>query len=143
MGRGFGITAAVSHDVVRGLAPAVEGLGYRSVWVNAMPKAGGLASLAVTADGTSEIDLGVGVVPLDRRPAATIVEQASGLPSERLIVGVGSGTTKRALDLVRAGVGELRASMDTRVVVGALGPKMAVLGGEVAHGVLFNWMTPA
>ena len=28
-------------------------------------------------------------------------------------------------------------------MVGALGPKMSMLAGEVADGVLFNWMTPA
>ncbi len=30
-----------------------------------------------------------------------------------------------------------------RVVVGALGPNMSALAGEMADGVLFNWMTPA
>ena len=66
MGRGFGITAAVGHDVVRELAPKVEALGYTSFWVNDMPGADGLASLGVALAVTSDIDLGVGVIPLDR-----------------------------------------------------------------------------
>ena len=40
------------------------------------------------------------------------------------------------------GVAHLRANMQTRIVVAALGPKMCQLAGEVADGVLFNWLTP-
>ena len=49
MGRGFGITTAVSHDVVRELAPEVERLGYTSFWVNDMPGADGSTSLGVAS----------------------------------------------------------------------------------------------
>ena len=144
MGRGFGITAAVGHDVVRELAPEVERLGYTSFWVNDMPGADGLASLAVAVAVTSEIDLGVGVIPLDRRPAPTIAASVRGLglPTERLALGVGSGNAKSSLALVRTGVTLLKEELSVRVVVGALGPKMSAVAGEVADGVLFNWMTP-
>jgi alkanesulfonate monooxygenase SsuD/methylene tetrahydromethanopterin reductase-like flavin-dependent oxidoreductase (luciferase family) len=43
---------------------------------------------------------------------------------------------------VRAGVDQLRGLVDTTIVVGALGPKMGELAGEVADGILLNWMTP-
>ena len=144
MGRGFGITAAVSHDVVRELAPEVERLGYTSFWVNDMPGADGLASLRVAFAVTSDIDLGVGVVPLDRRPAPTIAARVSELevPLDRLVLGVGSGNAKQSLSLVRESVVALKAELPARVVVGALGPKMSAVAGEVADGVLFNWMTP-
>ena len=144
MGRGFGITAAVGHDVVRELAREVERLGYTSFWVNDMPGADGLASLGVALEVTSEIDLGVGVIPLDRRPAATIAAsvQELGLPIERLVLGVGSGNAKSSLALVRTGAMLLKDELPVRVVVGALGPKMSVVAGEAADGVLFNWMTP-
>ena len=36
----------------------------------------------------------------------------------------------------------LRGSVASRLVVAALGPKMCRLAGEVADGVLFNWLTP-
>jgi alkanesulfonate monooxygenase SsuD/methylene tetrahydromethanopterin reductase-like flavin-dependent oxidoreductase (luciferase family) len=39
-------------------------------------------------------------------------------------------------------VAGLRARLSTRIVVAALGPKMCRLAGEVADGVLFNWLTP-
>ena len=144
MGRGFGITAAVGHDVVRDLAPEVERLGYTSFWVNDMPGADGLASLGVALAVTSDIDLGVGVIPLDRRPAPTIAAHVSELrlPLDRLVLGVGSGNAKQSLALVSESVGALKAELPTCVVVGALGPKMSVVAGEVADGVLFNWMTP-
>ncbi len=144
MGRGFGITAAVGHDVVRELAPEVERLGYTSFWVNDMPGVDGLASLGVALAVTSEIDLGVGVIPLDRRPAATIAARVSDLrlPLDRLVLGVGSGNAKQSLALVRESVGALKAELPVRVVVGALGPRMSAVAGEVADGVLFNWMTP-
>jgi alkanesulfonate monooxygenase SsuD/methylene tetrahydromethanopterin reductase-like flavin-dependent oxidoreductase (luciferase family) len=144
MGRGFGITAAVGHDVVRELASEVEGLGYTSFWVNDMPGADGLASLGVALAVTSDIDLGVGVIPLDRRPAPAIAARVNelGLPLHRVVLGVGSGNAKHSLALVRESVGALKVELPARVVVGALGPKMSVVAGEVADGVLFNWMTP-
>ena len=40
------------------------------------------------------------------------------------------------------GVAALRAQLSTRIVVAALGPKMCRLAGEVADGVLLNWLTP-
>jgi alkanesulfonate monooxygenase SsuD/methylene tetrahydromethanopterin reductase-like flavin-dependent oxidoreductase (luciferase family) len=39
-------------------------------------------------------------------------------------------------------VAALRAQLETRLVVAALGPKMCRLAGEIADGVLFNWLTP-
>jgi alkanesulfonate monooxygenase SsuD/methylene tetrahydromethanopterin reductase-like flavin-dependent oxidoreductase (luciferase family) len=144
MGRGFGITAAVGHEVLSELAPEVERLGYTSFWVNDMPGADGLASLGVALAVTSQIDLGVGVIPLDRRPASTIAASVRelGLPLDRLILGVGSGNARKSLALVREGVAALKTEVAARVVVGALGPKMSAVAGEVADGVLFNWMTP-
>lgn len=145
MGRGFGITAAVPHDVVRQLAIDVERAGYSSFWVNDMPQADGLATLAEAAAVTSTLVLGVGVIPLDRRPAETIASDvaALGLPLDRLLLGVGGGGSHAALARVRSGAAALTDLVGARVVVGALGPKMSALAGEVADGVLLNWMTPA
>ena len=93
-----------------------------------------------------ELRLGVGVVPLDRRPPEVIVADLErlGLPLDRLRLGVGSGSeTKRPLGLVRDGVGALRDRLpEARIFVAALGPRMTDLAGEIADGVLFNWATP-
>ena len=141
---GFALFAGTSADIIRASAQEAERLGYTSFWVNDMPGADGLASLGVALAGTSHIDLGVGVIPLDRRPAATVAARVRdlSLPLDRVVVGVGSGNAKQPLALVRESVAALKAELPVRVVVGALGPKMTVVAGEVADGVLFNWMTP-
>jgi alkanesulfonate monooxygenase SsuD/methylene tetrahydromethanopterin reductase-like flavin-dependent oxidoreductase (luciferase family) len=36
----------------------------------------------------------------------------------------------------------VRGQLQTRLVVAALGPKMCALAGEIADGVLLNWVTP-
>lgn len=143
MGRGFGVSAAVSNDVIEELAAEAEQLGYTSFWVNDIPGADGVTSLVAASARTRAIALGVGVIPLDTRSPAVIAAdvRAAGLPQDRLLLGVGSGDERDALARVRAGVSELRGLVDATIVAGALGPKMTELAGEVADGVLLNWMT--
>jgi alkanesulfonate monooxygenase SsuD/methylene tetrahydromethanopterin reductase-like flavin-dependent oxidoreductase (luciferase family) len=143
MGRGFGVSAAVDHAVVTELAREAEQLGYSSFWVNDIPSFDGLASLAAASAGTTEIMLGVGVIPLDQRTPSSIdrVIESFELPLGRLLLGLGSGGGRDALARVRAGVIEVKRETRAPIVVGALGPKMAQLAGEVADGVLLNWMT--
>ena len=104
-----------------------------------------MESSAAAGTGTTAIKLGVGVIPLDTRPPATIAHDVESheLPLGRLLLGVGSGGGRDALARVRAGVSELEQETSATIVVGALGPKMAQLAGEVADGVLLNWMTSA
>jgi alkanesulfonate monooxygenase SsuD/methylene tetrahydromethanopterin reductase-like flavin-dependent oxidoreductase (luciferase family) len=144
MGRGFGVSAAVAPAVLRDVAREVEQHGYSSFWVNDMPHADGLAALAAVAAGSLHIAIGVGVVPLDQRSPAVIADRvrALELPVDRLLLGVGGGDQVGALARVRAGVDTLQHTLDARIVVGALGPRMAALAGEAADGVLLNWLTP-
>jgi alkanesulfonate monooxygenase SsuD/methylene tetrahydromethanopterin reductase-like flavin-dependent oxidoreductase (luciferase family) len=144
MGRGFGVAAAVSHAVIREVAREAEQLGYTSFWCNDTPGADGLAALAEAADVTTTITLGVGVIPLDRRPADVIAADvaALSLPQDRLLLGVGSGGDRR-VSKVREGIERLHELVSAPVIVGALGPKMTQVAGEVGDGVLFNWQTPA
>jgi alkanesulfonate monooxygenase SsuD/methylene tetrahydromethanopterin reductase-like flavin-dependent oxidoreductase (luciferase family) len=134
----------VSRDVAREAAREAERLGYTSFWANDMPGADGLASLAAASTATSRIHLGVGVIPLDQRSAAVIAQhvEAYRLPHARLLLGVGSGDNQDALARVRSGVQALKREAGSTVIVGALGPRMSVLAGETADGVLFNWLTP-
>lgn len=144
MGRGFGVAAAVDHDVIRKVAHEAERLGYTSFWCNDTPGADGIAGLAAAATVTERIRLGVGVVPLDRRPADVIARdiEAAGLSQERLIVGVGSGGDRR-VSKVREGIERLHELISSPVIVGALGPRMVAIGGGVGDGVLCNWQSPA
>lgn len=143
MGRGFGVAAAVSHDVIREVAREAEQLGYASFWCNDTPGNDGLAGLAVAASVTERIKLGVGVIPLDRRPADAIAADVKslGLPQDRLLLGIGSGRDPRT-SKVREGIERLHQLVSSPIIVGALGPKMTRLGGAVGDGVLFNWQTP-
>jgi len=140
---GFALFAATNPDIIKACAREAEALGYRSFWVNHPGTVDGLASLAHAAAETKRVDLGVGVIPLNTRGPAAIIEgtNAAKLPLARLLLGVGS-PNPNSLQRVRDGVTALRQALQTRVVVAALGPKMCHLAGEVADGVLFNFITP-
>src|SRR5215467_15866617 len=143
MGLGFAVFAGTSPDVIRASAKEAERLGYSSFWVNHPGATDGLAALALAARETQHIELGIGVIPLHTRGPESIVQgvKSTGLPLDRLLLGVGSPNPE-ALKRVRAGIGELRRQVSTRIIVAALGPQMCRLAGEVADGVLFNWLTP-
>jgi alkanesulfonate monooxygenase SsuD/methylene tetrahydromethanopterin reductase-like flavin-dependent oxidoreductase (luciferase family) len=143
MAQGFALFAATAPDVIRAAARESEALGYTSFWVNHPGSTDGLAALAQAAAETRQVALGVGVVPLHTRGPESIAKgvRDTKLPLDRLLLGVGS-PNPRSLDRVREGVAALRAQLATRIVVAALGPKMCHLAGEVADGVLLNWVTP-
>lgn len=143
MGHGFALFAGTAPEVIRVSAWEAEGLGYASFWVNHPGKTDGLVPLGLAAGETGRIELGVGVIPLHTRAPESIVEGVRGnaLPLDRLLLGVGSPNPD-ALKRVRAGIGELRAQLPTRLILAALGPQMCRLAGEIADGVLFNWLTP-
>lgn len=143
-GVGFGVTGGLQPEIVRTVAAEAERLGFTTFWANDTPHGDGLATLAEAAEVTSDIRLGVGVVPLDRQDAEAILAKLENLslPAKRLTIGVGSGGSKGGLDRVRRGCEALKAGTKARVVVGSLGPRMTELAGEVADGTLLNWLTP-
>jgi alkanesulfonate monooxygenase SsuD/methylene tetrahydromethanopterin reductase-like flavin-dependent oxidoreductase (luciferase family) len=150
--RGLGISAGVNAGLARDLAVISERLGYHSLWSNDEPTHAGLEMLAEFAAAAPRLELGVGVLPLDRhRPAAIAAEIARlGLDPAKLWVGVGSGQVRSGqlrapVDLVRRAVAELRELLPerTRIVVAAMRPRMCRVGGAIADGVLLNWMLPA
>ncbi|MGH7321233.1 MAG: LLM class flavin-dependent oxidoreductase [Candidatus Rokuibacteriota bacterium] len=143
MGHGFALFAGTAPEVIRASAREAEASGYRSFWVNHPGATDGLAALALAAKETRHIEMGIGVIPLHTRGPASIVEgvRSKALPLARLLLGVGS-PNPGALGRVRAGIAELRSQLSARLIVAALGPQMCRVAGEVADGVLFNWLTP-
>jgi alkanesulfonate monooxygenase SsuD/methylene tetrahydromethanopterin reductase-like flavin-dependent oxidoreductase (luciferase family) len=143
MSRGFAVAANVKTEVIAAAAREAERAGYTSFWVNHPGPVDGLASLATAARESRTIALGIGVIPLHTRGPQSIVDgvRTHAVPLERLWLGVGSPNPK-SLERVRDGVAALRKDLSTKVVVAALGPKMCRLAGEIADGVLFNWLTP-
>ena len=145
--RGLGISVGIEAGVARDLAVNCEHLGYHSLWCNDEPTAAGLEMLAQFAGAAPRLELGVGVLPLDRhQPVAIAAEIARlGLDPARLWIGVGSGQLRAPLDIVRRAVAELRRLLPdgTRIVVAAMRPQLCRMGGAIADGVLLNWMLPA
>jgi alkanesulfonate monooxygenase SsuD/methylene tetrahydromethanopterin reductase-like flavin-dependent oxidoreductase (luciferase family) len=142
---GLGVAAGPDSTELAAVAPGIELLDFECAWCNDSPAGEGLAALAAWAEGSRHIDLGVGVMALDRHEPEAIAQRVRqlGLPRERLLLGVGAGFRSRPLEVIRDGVSELRRLMPgVRVVVAAMGPRMCALGGEIADGVLLNWMTP-
>jgi alkanesulfonate monooxygenase SsuD/methylene tetrahydromethanopterin reductase-like flavin-dependent oxidoreductase (luciferase family) len=143
--RGFGVAAGLDPSVAGPLAQRCAELGYASIWSNDHPAASGLETLGAFAESAPEIDLGVGVLALDRHSAPEIAAQVEALklPRDRLWIGVGAGFTKRPLTLMDAALADLRDQLPgIRIVLAAMGPRMCRLAGSGYDGAFFNWMTP-
>jgi alkanesulfonate monooxygenase SsuD/methylene tetrahydromethanopterin reductase-like flavin-dependent oxidoreductase (luciferase family) len=145
--RGLGVTAGLDAGLARALAVQCEQLGYHSLWSNDEPAFPGLETLAHFAAAAPQLDLGVGVLPLDRHQPVRIAGEIIrlGLDPAKLWIGVGSGQLSRPIHLVQQAVAGLRELLPegTRIVVAAMRPRMCQLGGAIADGVLLNWMPPA
>jgi alkanesulfonate monooxygenase SsuD/methylene tetrahydromethanopterin reductase-like flavin-dependent oxidoreductase (luciferase family) len=143
--RGFGVAAGLDPDVAGPLAARCEQLGYSSMWSNDHPGANGLDTLAAFAKGSDSLDLGVGVMALDRHDPGEINERIErlGLERARLWIGVGAGFSERPLTTMREALPLLRESIPgVRLVLAAMGPKMSALAGSGFDGAFLNWMTP-
>lgn len=142
--RGFGIDAGTPVDVATEVAVLAEQLGYETFWVNGSPHEGAFNILQSVAEQTS-FDLGVGVFPLTRISGAELVAEVRdrGLPQGRLWLGVGSNRKPGALAEVREAAKLVRSQLDSRFVMGAIGPKMTELAGEIADVVIFTWWIAA
>jgi alkanesulfonate monooxygenase SsuD/methylene tetrahydromethanopterin reductase-like flavin-dependent oxidoreductase (luciferase family) len=145
--RGLGISAGIEAELARDLAVNCERLGYHSLWCNDEPAAAGLETLAQFAAAAPRLELGVGVLPLDRHQPVAIAEKIArlGLNPAKLWVGIGSGHLPAPSDIMRRAVAELRELLPegTRIVVAAMRPQLCRIGGAIADGVLLNWMLPA
>jgi alkanesulfonate monooxygenase SsuD/methylene tetrahydromethanopterin reductase-like flavin-dependent oxidoreductase (luciferase family) len=147
MGRAFGVAAGLDPEVAGPLAARCQELGYDSVWSNDHPGAKGLETLAVFAAAAPGLDLGVGVIAIDRTPPEQIaadLAKLGGVDPARLWLGVGAGFSKKPLTAMREALPQLRAALpaEVRIVLAAMGPKMCALAGSSYDGAFFNWMTP-
>lgn len=143
--RAFGVAAGLDAEVARPLAARCEELGYSAMFSNDHPGAKGLETLAVFAEGASRIDLGVGVIAIDRQEPSEIASDIErlGLDRERLWLGVGAGFSAKPLTAMREALPALREALPgVRLVLAAMGPKMCEFAGAEWDGVFFNWMTP-
>ena len=143
--RGLGVDAGLEPGLTHDLAFRCQGLGFESLWSNDDPGASGLETLAHFAAGAPALELGVGVLPLDRHPPVAIAAAIDrlGLDPARLWLGIGSGALPTQIEPLRRAVAELRELVPgARIVIAAMRPRLCRLGGEIADGVLLNWMLP-
>jgi alkanesulfonate monooxygenase SsuD/methylene tetrahydromethanopterin reductase-like flavin-dependent oxidoreductase (luciferase family) len=144
--RGLGISAGLDAELARDLAIRCAQLGYDSLWSNDEPSAPGLETLAQCAAAAPGLELGVGVLPLDRHEPSRIAAEIDRLELDpgRLWIGIGAGQMTSPIDAIRRGVAALRELLpeQTRIVIAAMRPRLCRLGGEIADGVLLNWMLP-
>jgi alkanesulfonate monooxygenase SsuD/methylene tetrahydromethanopterin reductase-like flavin-dependent oxidoreductase (luciferase family) len=144
--RGFGVAAGLDPEVAAPLAARCAELGYASLWSNDHPAATGLETLAAFAEAAPELELGVAVMALDRHDPGEIAAKIDelGLERARLWIGVGAGFSEKPLTTMREALPELRPALEgARLVLAAMGPRMASFGGAEFDGVFTNWMTPA
>jgi alkanesulfonate monooxygenase SsuD/methylene tetrahydromethanopterin reductase-like flavin-dependent oxidoreductase (luciferase family) len=146
MGRAFGVAAGLDPEVARPLAARCAELGYDSMWSNDHPGAKGLETLAQFAAGAPALELGVGVIAIDRTPPETIAAdlERTGVDPSKLWLGVGAGFSKKPLTAMREALPALRAALpsEVKIVLASMGPKMCALAGAEYDGAFFNWMTP-
>jgi alkanesulfonate monooxygenase SsuD/methylene tetrahydromethanopterin reductase-like flavin-dependent oxidoreductase (luciferase family) len=144
--RSFAIPATGDLERAQEIASRVEQLGFSGIWSNDTPGADGVLTAAAMADATEHIHVGVGVVAVDRRAPGEIEREIRQLeiPLDRLVLGVGAGSSRTPIRTVREAVAGLRDLLgpEPRLAVAAMGPRMCRLAGEVADTVLFNWMVP-
>ncbi len=145
--RGLGVTAGLDAGLARDLAVCCERFGYHSLWTNDEPASAGLETLAQFAAAAPQLELGVGVLPLDRHQPIRIATEISrlGLDPARLWIGIGTGQLRTPIDMVHRAVAELRELLPegTRIVLAAMRPRLCRLGGAIADAVLLSWMLPA
>jgi alkanesulfonate monooxygenase SsuD/methylene tetrahydromethanopterin reductase-like flavin-dependent oxidoreductase (luciferase family) len=145
MSRGFGVAAGLDPEVAAPLAERCAELGYTSMWSNDHPGAKGLETLAEFAKGAPSLDLGVGVIAIDRQPAEAIAADIDrlGLDPSRLWLGIGAGFSEKPLTAMREALPQLREKLpEVKLVLASMGPKMCRLAGSSYDGAFFNWMTP-
>jgi alkanesulfonate monooxygenase SsuD/methylene tetrahydromethanopterin reductase-like flavin-dependent oxidoreductase (luciferase family) len=145
--RGLGVTAGLDAGLARDLAGTCEHLGYHSLWSNDEPPTPGLQMLARFAAAAPQLELGVGVLPLDRHQPVHIAAEIDrlGLDPARLWIGIGAGQLRSPTQIIQRAVAELRELLpeQARIVVAAMRPRLCRVGGAIADGVLLNWMLPA
>ena len=142
--RGFGVAAGLPAEVCGPLAETCEEAGYDSLWSNDHPGAKGLETLAEFAKATDRLDLGVGVIALDRQSPEEVMADIDrlGLDPARLWIGLGAGFSPKPLTTMREALPGIREALPgIRVVMAAMGPKMCALAGATYDGAFFNWMT--
>jgi Luciferase-like monooxygenase len=142
--RGFACSGALQRREIVELASAAESRGYDSFWITVIR--GVTDPVAVLRDAlnaTSQIDIGLGLIPLDAYAVEDVAPRMTDVAA-RAIVGLGVGRRcAGAARLWREAATEMRRRVPAiRIAVGSYGPQVLHAGGGLADAALLNWMTP-
>jgi probable F420-dependent oxidoreductase len=159
----FSRTGAPSADQQRDAARRLENAGYRATWVNeAVGGKDALVQLAVLLAATERMVFGTSIAniwaraPQTAHGAAALLAQAF---PDRFVLGLGVGYPHQAASVGREfgrPVGTMREYLDqmgakTQLpapdvaypkIIGANGPKMLALSGEIADGAMPAMVPP-
>ena len=150
-------TSAPPIDLQRDGVRRLEGAGYRAAWTN--ETVGGkdaLVQLAVLLAATERMTFGTGIANIWARSAPTAHGAATVLAQaypDRFVLGLGVGYPEQAASVDREfgrPLATMRAYLDrmgapTQLpaadvayprIIGANGPKMLALAGEIANGAM-------
>lgn len=155
-------TSAPSADRLRDAARRLERAGYHAAWTNEVIGKDALVQLAVLLAATGRLVFGTGIANIWARPAQT-THGAAGLLAQaypgRFVLGLGVGYPEQAasvgrefgtpLATMREYLAQLTAPAQLPVpgaayprILGANGPKMLALAGEIADGAMPAMVPP-
>lgn len=160
----FGFTSAPPADLQRSVVRRLESAGFRTAWSNEV--VGGkdaLVQLAVLLAETEGMAFGTGIANIWARQPQTMHAAAAFLAQaypNRLVLGLGVGFPEQAASARQefgrplATMRDYLRRMDDQTwppaadvtyprIVGAMGPKLLVLGGEHADGAMPAGLPPA
>jgi len=144
--RGVGIEGIVGPDAAAELAQVAEGCGYRSFWINVLgANVDPIACLQRAVENTRDIEIGIGLFPLDKFSAAELAPRLQEIAASnpRVILGLAGGQMKQGvLQATADAIEVLRAAVPAcRIATGGYGPKMLELGARLSDVILGNWLT--
>ncbi len=153
VGRELGLS---EEERTRLVSEAAE-LGYSSAWTNSGPDVAGVETCRRWFDA-SGLTTGIAVVPtpgMDLAPLAGAARALGEASNGRFILGIGAGAMSSAawraehgladatpVGLMREHTERLKREAAVPVYLAGLGPRMLELAGELADGVLPNWLNP-
>jgi len=154
VGVGIGNELGLSETERTQLVLAAARLGYTSAWTNA--RGAEALDTCLRWWEAAHLTVGVSVVPtpgLDMKELAARARHVDAATHDRFILGVGAGGIRdprwreahgmadaRPIATMREHVLVLRRDSGAPVYLAALGPRMLRLAGELADGVMPNWM---
>jgi probable F420-dependent oxidoreductase len=160
----FSLASAPSADEQRGAARRLEAAGYRAAWTNeAVGGKDALVQLAVVLAATERLVAGTAIANIWARPPQTAHGAAALLAQAypgRFVLGLGVGYPNQAASVGREfgrPLGTMRGYLEQMSapgqfpapdvayprIIGANGPKMLALGGELADGAMPAMVPPA